>query len=281
MSKLDSALCLCPSQVSSGSAKDSGAASPTAHRCVPSHAAGWDAPITSCTEYFDVSVDHADVFRARPFPPLVKALSRASITDAHPGPGRGAARRHRRPRRARPRRHRLGQDACLRPADPDPAGRLARASRSRLAPSSSCRPVSSPVRSATSLEPMAARRRPQARHRVRRHAVRPADQAAARRRRHRRRHPGPAQGPRRARRLPARPGRDARPRRGRPPLRPRLLPDRQRARRVRRRPAASGCCCRRPSTATSTAWSARTCHNPVTHDCVPDDSDGPTWSTTC
>ena len=104
-------------------------------------------------------------------------------------------------RRARP-RPRLRQDARLRPADPGPAGRstldaqgAARADR-RAHPRA--RQPGAPLARAA----CACRRGLTALGRVRRHAVRPSDQATARRSRHRGRDPGPPQGPARQGHLP-------------------------------------------------------------------------------
>ena len=64
---------------------------------------------------------------------------------------------------------------------------------------------------------------------------------------------------------------DHRPRRGRPPVRPRLLPGRRQAAQGRPRSPASGCCSRPRSTVTSTGWSARTCASPVLHELDPNE----------
>ncbi len=97
-------------------------------------------------------------------------------------------------RRARPRPDRLRQDARLRPADPGPPRRRAQPpqapARADHRPDPRAGHPGAPLHRAAGVRHAA-----QARHRVRRHAVRPPDQAAARRGRHRRRHAGPPAGP--------------------------------------------------------------------------------------
>ena len=82
-------------------------------------------------------------------------------------------------------------------------------------------------------------------------------------RRHRRRHTRSPRGPDAPRFVQPQRHRDHGPRRGRPPLRPRLLPRRRPAPEPPRRQTASGCCSRRRSTAMSTLIVRA--HFPCTH----------------
>ena len=161
-------------------------------------------------------------------PELIAVLRLPGHHRADPGPGRGHPRRHGRARRAGPRPHGLRQDARVRPPDPGEAGRQA------LAPLPPPRPDHRPDPRAGQpgrrRDPAARRlRRPEADHRLRRHAVREADPAAPAEGRPRRRDARPAGGPVRERLRLLRRHRDDRPRRGRPPVRPRLLPVRRQA----------------------------------------------------
>ena len=209
------------------------------------------------------------------------ALRSLEITTPTPGPGRRHPRRHER------------RATCSAAPRPAPARRSPSACRSWPAwPASSSRPkhpraliivptreLATQVRRA--IEPAGVRRAAQARHRVRRHAVRPPDQAAARRRRHRRRHPGPAAGPDGPGPLPHR-----RRRRSPSSTRPTTCATSASTRRSTScsrppRPPASGCCSRPPSTVTSTGWSARTCARPCCTSSTPTRARSPRWRTTC
>ena len=154
---------------------------------------------------------------------LAAVLAHRRHHRPHPDPGGHAARLARRPGRARPRPHRLGQDLRLPPAARGPprvqpashqAGRTARAD-----------PGPDPrARRPDRGRPRPARRgrRPPHADRLRRRRPEPAGPRPACRRRRRRRLPRPARGPHRPGPLQPRRRRDHRARRGRPHGRPRL-----------------------------------------------------------
>ena len=143
---------------------------------------------------------------------------------AHPDPGRHAARLARRPRRARPRPHRLRQDlrvpaARSSPGSPSPAGRAVRGKPRALILAPTRELVGQIERGA---DPARRDRGADHPHRLRRRRPEPAGAGAAPRRRHRGRLPRPARGPDPAGPLRPRRRRGHRARRGRPHGRPRL-----------------------------------------------------------